>query len=400
MPLNTTFQIRYKSKSREQYKMVNIVPGEEKNHYVALFPKDNVDFEIYVENNESREFRYKFGHHGHLGLGAYVVKPNRSAELCILVSESKLFHMISESSKTGKSLIAKAAAKCQMSEEQVTEMMSRMNFSVDYGDILPITITVKSDHGQQEISILPNEHVSFLQNIIRNLCKLFPHNQTHFPHGQQLFFKGTFLKDSDTLTTHSIKDEDFLDLVLEYKNCNQDCECKNKYEQLFVKTPYGKTITVDCLLTMTVEQVKMIIMLKEGIAVDQQRIIFAGKQLIDCRTLDSYKETVADDAGNHMEKLVIRKECTLHLVLSLPGGQNDKIILDGPSEKQNFNGERGILCCGKSFAQGYRRVSYDRDVDIHIEPFTLELRYAKTAKCSIFPSYIMNKMHHIFKRFR
>ena len=77
--------------------------------------------------------------------------------------------------------------------------------------------------------------------------------------------------------------------------------------QVFIKTLTGQSIAIDYRSDLTIEEVKETINSRDGIPVNQQRLIYQGKQLDNDQTLSDYN---------------IQENSTIHLVLQVKGGES------------------------------------------------------------------------------
>ena len=116
---------------------------------------------------------------------------------------------------------------------------------------------------------------------IENVKSMIQDEEGISPDQQLLVYAGKPLDDEQTLSFYNIQKESRLDLLLRPPP-------DDEYMQIFVRTLTGKTITLEVRRSDTVEKVKELIQIEEGINPEEMKLLFHWNELEDKRTLSDY----------------------------------------------------------------------------------------------------------------
>ena len=156
-------------------------------------------------------------------------------------------------------------------------------------------IFVKSRRTSLALDVEESDTIDTVKTKIQKILEI-PHSQ------QQLTYKGCQLKDTKTFNDYNVQHEDtFLLKWVVWGGMG-----------IFLRTLTGKTLILEVKASDVIEKVKAIIEDKEGTPTVYQKLIYAGRQLEDGKTLQDYN---------------IQSESIIHLVLRRRSGVNWEIIV-------------------------------------------------------------------------
>lgn len=137
-------------------------------------------------------------------------------------------------------------------------------------------IYVKTLSGQTfPLAVEPNDSIKNVKVMLQEKKLGIP------PHKQHLIFAARKLEDSRTLSDYNITNESTLHVIPGLLGGVPPYE-------ILVKMGSGKTFTLEVIPDDRIKDVKLRIQSNEGILIDQQCLIFGGRELEDSRTLRDY----------------------------------------------------------------------------------------------------------------
>lgn len=268
IPLGSKLTIWYRSKRNATENIVRITEGPKKNHFVALFQEDDVDFKIGFENSaNSRDMRFELKVQE--STGRFVTRCNTDWKLETLPSNGRKFHFIRQSGEAGKKLVAATAERHGLPLHDASEMLSKIEFGVTYSEPLQYPIHINIGNSRS-ITLHQVNHLNSVIDIKRMI-----QGQLGIAISQQeIKLKAKQLDDNDTMKNLRIRKDSVLQLV-------------GTVIPVEVKMLRNKSMLFEVTSTDYVEDLKTKIEEKEYVAVRYQRLYYKGEELKDGTCLGS-----------------------------------------------------------------------------------------------------------------